>query len=75
MDANVPPNNTLLVVNELIRANKDFDLLMLPNRGHGFGNEAYMVRRRWDYFVKYLLGVEPPREYQMHSPADSRPTP
>jgi len=75
MDNNVPPNNTLLVVNELIKANKDFDLLMLPNRGHGFGNEGYMVRRRWDYFVKYLLGAEPPREYQMHSPADSRPTP
>jgi dipeptidyl-peptidase-4 len=75
MDNNVPPNNTLLVVNELIKANKDFDLLMLPNRGHGFGNESYMVRRRWDYFVKYLLGAEPPREYQMHSPADSRPMP
>ena len=75
MDNNVPPNNTLLVVNALIKANKDFDLLMLPNRGHGFGNEAYMVRRRWDYFVKNLLGAEPPREYQMHSPADSRPTP
>jgi dipeptidyl-peptidase-4 len=75
MDNNVPPNNTLLVVNELIKANKDFDLLMLPNRGHGFGNEGYMVRRRWDYFVKYLLGAEPPREYQMHSPADSRRTP
>jgi dipeptidyl-peptidase-4 len=75
MDSNVPPNNTLLVVNELIKANKDFDLLMLPNRGHGFGNEGYMVRRRWDYFVKHLLGAEPPREYQMHSPADSRPTP
>ena len=75
MDNNVPPNNTLLVVNELIKANKDFDLLMLPNRGHGFGNEGYMVRRRWDYFVKHLLGAEPPREYQMHSPADSRPMP
>jgi len=68
MDANVPPNNTLLVVDELIKANKDFDLLMLPNRGHGFGNEPYMVRRRWDYFVRYLLGVEPPHEYQMHAP-------
>jgi len=75
MDSNVPPNNTLLVVNELIKANKDFDLLMLPNRGHGFGNEGYMVRRRWDYFVKYLLGAEPPHEYQMHSAADSRATP
>ena len=65
MDDNVPPYNTLLVVNELIKANKDFDLILLPNRTHGFGNEAYMVRRRWDYFVKYLLGAEPPREYEI----------
>jgi dipeptidyl aminopeptidase/acylaminoacyl peptidase len=74
MDTNVPPNNTLLVVDALIKANKDFDLLMLPNRGHGFGNEPYMVRRRWDYFVKYLLGAEPPKEYEMHQPAETRPT-
>jgi dipeptidyl aminopeptidase/acylaminoacyl peptidase len=65
MDDNVPPTNTLLVVNELIAANKDFDLILLPNRTHGFGNEPYMVRRRWDYFVKNLLGAEPPREYQL----------
>ena len=65
MDDNVPPYNTLLVVNELIKANKDFDLILLPNRAHGFGNEPYMVRRRWDYFVKYLLGAEPPHEYQL----------
>jgi dipeptidyl aminopeptidase/acylaminoacyl peptidase len=64
-DNNVPPYNTLLVVNELIRANKDFDLLMLPNRTHGFGNEPYMIRRRWDYFVRNLLGAEPPKEYQI----------
>ncbi len=69
MDNNVPPYSTLLVVNELIKANKDFDLLMLPNRGHGFGNEPYMVRRRWDYFVRYLLGAEPPAGYEL------RPTP
>ncbi len=74
MDSNVPPYNTLLVVDELIKANKDFDLLMLPNRGHGFGNEPYMVRRRWDYFVRYLLGAEPPHEYQMHAPASATPT-
>jgi hypothetical protein len=60
-DANVPPYNTLLVVNELIKHNKDFDLLLLPNRGHGFGSEPYMVRRRWDYFVRHLLGAEPRR--------------
>jgi len=74
MDSNVPPNNTLLVVNELIKANKDFDLLMLPNRGHGFGNEPYMIRRRWDYFVRYLLGAEPPKEYELHPPAETRPS-
>jgi len=69
MDDNVPPYNTLLVVNELIKANKDFDLLLLPNRAHGFGNESYMVRRRWDYFVRYLLGAEPPQGYELHPPA------
>jgi dipeptidyl aminopeptidase/acylaminoacyl peptidase len=72
MDSNVPPYNTLLVVNELIKANKDFDLIMFPNRGHSFGNEPYMVRRRWAYFVRWLLGAEPPHEYEMHLPADLR---
>src|SRR5580658_6190989 len=68
MDNNVPPNNTLLVVDALIKANKDFDLIMLPNRNHGFGNDPYMVRRRWDYFVRYLLGAEPPKNYQLKTP-------
>ena len=68
MDTNVPPSNTLLVVNELIKANKDFDLILLPNRTHGFGNEPYMVRRRWDYFVKNLMDAEPPKEYQIKQP-------
>jgi len=67
-DDNVPPYNTLLLVDSLIAANKDFDLLLLPNRRHGFGNEPYMVRRRWDYFVKNLLGAEPPAGYEMHGP-------
>jgi dipeptidyl-peptidase-4 len=73
MDNNVPPYNTLLVVNELIKANKDFDLLLLPNRNHGFGNEPYMVRRRWDYFVRWLLGAEPPKEYELHPPRGAGP--
>ncbi|MBZ5619377.1 MAG: S9 family peptidase [Acidobacteriia bacterium] len=72
MDNNVPPYNTLLVVNELIKANKDFDLILLPNRSHGFGNEPYMIRRRWDYFVRYLLGAEPPQGYELHPPAGGR---
>jgi hypothetical protein len=34
---------------------------MIPNSGHGFAPANYLMRRRWDYFVKHLLGVEPPR--------------
>ncbi len=69
IDNNVPPYNTLLVVDALIKANKDFDLLMLPNQRHGYGDDtSYMTRRRWDYFVRYLLGAEPPHEYEMHPP-------
>jgi len=67
MDSNVPLYNTLLVVDALIAANKDFDLLLLPNRGHGFSSEPYMMRRRWDYFVRHLLGAEPPNEYKFKS--------
>ncbi|MFC2156258.1 DPP IV N-terminal domain-containing protein [Acidobacteriota bacterium] len=63
MDSNVPLYNTLLVVDALIAANKDFDLILFPNRGHGFGRESYMIRRRWDYFVKHLIGAEPPKEF------------
>ena len=71
-DDNVPPYNTLLLVDALIKANKDFDLLLLPNRRHGFGGEPYMVRRRWDYFVRNLMGAEPPAGYELHPPAPAR---
>jgi dipeptidyl aminopeptidase/acylaminoacyl peptidase len=74
MDANVPPNNTLLVVDALIKANKDFDLIMIPNAGHGFGSASnYMTRRRWDYFVRHLLGMEPPLNYELKPPPENRP--
>jgi dipeptidyl-peptidase 4 len=66
MDDNVPPYNTYLVVDALIRANKDFDLLVLPNQRHGYGQQSsYMMRRRWDYFVRNLQGAEPPKEYEI----------
>lgn len=69
MDNNVPPYNTLLVVEALEKANKSFDLVVFPNAAHGYGPDApYMMRRRWDYFVKNLLGAEPPVDYQMHTP-------
>jgi len=72
-DTNVPWFNTMLVVDALIAANKDFDLVLLPNRGHGFGNEPYMMRRRWDYFVRHLLGAEPPSGYEFGKLAPPRP--
>lgn len=62
-DTNVPPYNTLVVAEALIKANKDFDMLMLPNRGHGFARESYMMRKRWDYFVQHLMGATPPKEF------------
>jgi dipeptidyl aminopeptidase/acylaminoacyl peptidase len=66
MDDNVPPQNTYLVMDALIKANKDFDLILLPHQRHGFGVDGpYVMRRRWDYFVTHLLGTTPPKEYQM----------
>jgi dipeptidyl aminopeptidase/acylaminoacyl peptidase len=70
MDDNVPPYNTQLVVDALMKAGKDFDLLMLPHARHGYGADgAYVMRRRWDYFVKNLQGAEPPKEYPLGRPA------
>ncbi|HET7586464.1 MAG TPA: DPP IV N-terminal domain-containing protein [Gammaproteobacteria bacterium] len=71
MDDNVPMSNTMLVVQALMKANKDFDLLLVPNAHHGYGKlSSYITRRRWDYFVRYLAGNTPPHEYQMHPDED-----
>ncbi len=73
MDDNVPPYNTYLVVDALVKANKDFDLIIYPNARHGYGaDNNYMMRRRWDYFVKHLLGAEPPKEYKITTSTDPR---
>ena len=64
-DSNVHPNTTLLLIDELIRENKDFDLIVMPNRGHGYANERYHLRRTFDFFVRHLMETEPPREYRM----------
>lgn len=73
MDDNVPPQNTLLVVEALEKANKDYDLVVFPNAAHGYGGfSPYMMRRRWDYFVKNLLGGISPQEYQLKFKPDPR---
>ena len=59
VDDNVDPASTLQLVNALVKANKDFDFLMVPNMAHSSGGE-YGERKRRDFFVRHLLGVEPP---------------
>jgi len=59
MDNNVDPSSTMQVVNQLIKNDKDFDLLYIPGAGHGPGG-AYGEHRRFDFFVRQLLGVTPP---------------
>jgi len=73
MDDNVPPVNTLLVIEALEKAGKDYDLIVFPNSPHGYGQYSfYMMRRRWDYFVKNLLGAEAPKEFQLKFKSDPR---
>jgi len=62
LDRNVDPASTLQVVDALIRADKDFEFVLVPGAGHGIGESPYLVRRRQDFFVRSLLGVEPRRE-------------
>ena len=66
MDPNVDPSSTMQVVNALIKAHKYFDLLVIPGAGHGSGG-AYGELKRFDFFVRNLLGVEPPA--RNHNPA------
>ncbi len=65
MDENVTPPLTMRLVDRLIKANKDFDLLLVPTADHDFGGvEFYVIRKRWDYLIRNLLHREPP-EYRL----------
>ena len=70
IDDNVPVGETMLVAEALIKANKDFDMLIIPNARHGYGmaGTLYATRRRWDYFVRYLAGDAPPVGFQFSIP-------
>ena len=59
LDRNVDPASTMQVVDALIKADKDFDLLVVPGGGHGVAESSYGTRRRRDFFVRHLLEVEP----------------
>lgn len=68
MHATVPVAQTLRIVDALQAANKDFDLLLLPNEGYGMN--SYAIRRSWDFFVINLLGLEPPKEFNLTTSMD-----
>jgi hypothetical protein len=60
--------HTFLLIEALQAANKDFDMLILPNDGYPVC--SYGIRRGWDYLVKHLLGVEPPLEFELTTSID-----
>jgi hypothetical protein len=60
LDTNVDPSSTLQVVNALNQAGKDYDLFFVPGAGHGAGGGVYGTRRQRDFWVRNLLGVQPP---------------
>lgn len=59
MDDNVDPSSSYQVVNALIKANKDFEFILLPGAHHTMG-ENFGEHKRYDFFVKNLLGIDPP---------------
>ena len=68
MDDNVHPGNTIALVDALVKANKSFDLLILPDADHNLTAHPYVIRRTWDFFVRHLLGQEPPADYSITPP-------
>lgn len=63
MDDNVTMSQTLRLCDRLNRCNKDYDLVVLPRMNHNVPSDLYFIRRKMDFFVKHLLGEEPPREF------------
>lgn len=61
LDKNVDPASTFQFADALIKANKNFDLVVRPGVGHSAGNDEYDIRKRKDFFVKHLMGVNPPK--------------
>jgi len=68
LDDRVHPNASLLLIDSLIAHNKDFELVVMPNRNHGYASEGYILRRSWDFLVRHLLGAEPPAQYWLDRP-------
>ncbi|MGH7577866.1 MAG: DPP IV N-terminal domain-containing protein [Longimicrobiales bacterium] len=71
LDTNVDPSSTYQVANALIKAGKEFDLVVVPGAGHARGE--YHERKRFDFFVRHILNVDPPNwnDEAILAPADS----
>ncbi len=65
LDDNVNPAGTMRLVDALIKAGKDFDMLIMPNETHGMSGTDYFTVKRWNYFVEHLLGAKPIRHYKI----------
>ena len=68
MDDNVHPANTTRLVDALIKANKQFDMLIMPNVAHGISVEPYFQRITQNYFLKHLMGADLPSEIDLNLP-------
>lgn len=68
MDDNVHPAHTIALVDALVKANKRFDLLILPDADHQLTQHPYVIRRTWDFFVEHLLGAKAASDYTSAPP-------
>ena len=68
LDFFTPVTGTIRLIDALQNANKDFDMMLLPEDGHDLPN--YAIRRSWDYFVSHLQGIEPPTEFPLTTGMD-----
>lgn len=70
MDDNVHPAATIKLIAALIEENKDFDSLIFPNSAHAVARFPYVIRKKWDYFVRHLLGQQPPEGFDLTPPKE-----
>jgi dipeptidyl aminopeptidase/acylaminoacyl peptidase len=65
LDDNVTMSQTIRLCDALNLKNKDYDLMVLPRKNHNVPSDLYFMRRKMDYFVKYLMREEPPKEFRL----------
>jgi dipeptidyl-peptidase-4 len=73
LDDDVHIANTMQLVDALVKANKDFELLIVPGRNHdSLFEDPYFIRRQWDFFVRHLRGETPPAGYRIGAGGESQ---